>query len=422
MNERADRYRRHDERSLPAELAGVAALRERLGGSPLDWRIEEIGDGNLNLVFRVAGPAGVVAAKQALPYVRMVGESWPLPLSRSHYEHRALVEYAAVCPGATPALIHRDEDLALTIMEWLEPHRILRRGLLDGARYPRFAADIARFLARSLVLTSNLGRPAAAQKAAIAAFAGNTAMCKITEDLVFTEPYFAAPMNRWTSPQLDATVGSLQGDGDLKSAAARLKFAFLTRAEALLHGDLHTGSIMVTPDDTRVIDAEFAVYGPMGFDLGVLAANLLMSAFAQRGHEREPGERAAMVRWILATLEEIERHFEREFLELWRTAAHGDAFQAALFVDAEGQAALTRERRRHLDGLLVDALGFAGLEIIRRTVGLSHVIDFEGIGEPALRAEREARAIALGRRLVVEAADLRTLTAVTGLAAELIGI
>jgi 5-methylthioribose kinase len=184
---------------------------------------------------------------------------------------------------------------------------------------------------------------------------------------------------------------------------------------------------MVTPDDTRVIDAEFACYGPMGFDLGMLAANLLIGAFAQRGHERERGERAATARWILATLEAIERHFEREFLELWSKAAQddacrGDAFPAALFADTAGRAALGRERRRHLDGLRVDALGFAGLEIIRRTVGLSHVADFENIEEAGLRADLEARAITLGRRLVLEAPEFRTMTAVTGLAAELIGL
>ena len=39
-----------------------------------------MGDGNLNLVFIVKGPQGGVAVKQALPYVRLVGESWPLPL------------------------------------------------------------------------------------------------------------------------------------------------------------------------------------------------------------------------------------------------------------------------------------------------------------------------------------------------------
>ena len=37
----------------------------------------------------------------------------------------------------------------------------------------------------------------------IAASAGNTALCKITEDLIFTDPYTIAKRNRWTSPQLD---------------------------------------------------------------------------------------------------------------------------------------------------------------------------------------------------------------------------
>ena len=42
--------------------------------------------------------------------------------------------------------------------------------------------------------------------------------------------------------------------------------------EALIHGDLHTGSIMVTESETRVIDPEFAFYGPMGFDVGAVSA------------------------------------------------------------------------------------------------------------------------------------------------------
>ena len=68
--------------TLAAYLSGIEAVRRILGGAPEDWSIAEVGDGNLNLVFIVKGPAGGVAVKQALPYVRLVGESWPLPLSR----------------------------------------------------------------------------------------------------------------------------------------------------------------------------------------------------------------------------------------------------------------------------------------------------------------------------------------------------
>ena len=54
-------------------------LGSQLGGRPDGWNVEEVGDGNLNLVFLVRGPDSGFAVKQALPYVRLVGESWPLP-------------------------------------------------------------------------------------------------------------------------------------------------------------------------------------------------------------------------------------------------------------------------------------------------------------------------------------------------------
>jgi 5-methylthioribose kinase len=307
-------------------------------------------------------------------------------------------------------------------MELLEPHRILRRGLLEGTRYPSFAEALARFLARSLFLTSDIGRPAAEKKAMIAAFAGNTAMCKITEDLIFTEPYFKAPMNRWTSPHLDAAVAALQADVELRIAASRLKLAFLNRAEALAHGDLHTGSVMVTETDTRVIDAEFAVFAPLGFDPGMLVANLLLSAFAQRGHENRAGERNAHVRWILESMQSVYAGFHDQFLRLWETGAGGDAFPTSLFQDDVGRVALASERLRYMNAVWVDALGFAGLEMIRRVVGLSHVIDFEQIADPALRADLERRAMMLARRLVVDPAAFASMDAVADAASDLIGI
>ena len=139
----------------------------------------------------------------------------------------------------------------------------------------------------------------AERKADLALFAGNVELCDITEALVFTDPYFAAPLNRHTSPQLDAIVAQLRADVDLKVAAQHLKLKFCAHAETLLHGDLHTGSIMVHADDARAIDPEFAVYGPFGFDVGMLIANFLMAYFAQSGHEREAGERDAYRDWML---------------------------------------------------------------------------------------------------------------------------
>ncbi len=273
-------YRILHEADLRDYLAGLPAVAARLGGDPAAWSISEVGDGNLNLVFIVKGAAGGVAVKQALPYVRLVGESWPLPLSRSHYEYLALTRQAELAPRLVPNVLHHNEALALVVMELLEPHIIMRKGLVAGATYPRFVEDITTFLARTLFLSSDLAVSAAEKKEGIAAFAGNHALCKITEDLIFTDPYRVAEQNRWTQPWLDAAAAAFREDLDLHVAISRLKLKFLNAPEALIHGDLHTGSIMVTDSETKVIDPEFAFYGPMGFDIGAVIANLLMAYLA----------------------------------------------------------------------------------------------------------------------------------------------
>ena len=66
---------------------------------------------------------------------------------------------------------------------------------------------------------------------------------------------------------------------------------FCERAQALIHGDLHTGSVMVTHDSTQVIDPEFAFYGPMGFDIGAFLANLILAYFSQDGHADDRNDR-----------------------------------------------------------------------------------------------------------------------------------
>src|SRR6202011_3000555 len=133
---RQDEYRILREADLRDYLAQLVPIARRLGGPPAGWTISEVGDGNLNLVFIVRGSDGGIAVKQALPYVRLVGESWPLPLSRSHYEYLALVNQARLAPGLGAAVLHHNEALALIAMELLEPHIIMRKGLISGSCYP----------------------------------------------------------------------------------------------------------------------------------------------------------------------------------------------------------------------------------------------------------------------------------------------
>lgn len=419
MAQQAEDYRILHEAALRDYLAGQPTLAALLGGQPASWSITEVGDGNLNLVFIVKGASAGVAVKQALPYVRLVGESWPLPLSRAHYEYLALTRHAQLAPGLVPGLLHHNDALALTIMELLEPHIIMRKGLVAGTQYPRFVDDITTFMARTLFFSSDLAVPAHEKKEGIAAFAGNHALCKITEDLIFTDPYRIAEQNRWTAPYLDGLAAALRDDMELHVAVSRLKLKFMASPEALLHGDLHTGSIMVTESQTRVIDPEFAFYGPMGFDVGAVLANLLMAYFASAGHERVPGERRTFESWVLGTVERVWNEFARKFLELWRAGAAGDAYPVSLFAGENGAASLEAERQAYMQRLFADTIGFAAAKTIRRIFGLAHNIDFELIEDPKRRAISEARAVRLARAMMVEAGAFSTIADVTGAARKL---
>jgi 5-methylthioribose kinase len=416
---RQDEYRILHEPELRDYLARLPEVAARLGGAPASWSISEVGDGNLNLVFIVKGEAGGIAVKQALPYVRLVGESWPLPLSRSHYEYLALTHQARLAPGLVPDVLHQNEALALVVMEMVEPHIIMRKGLVAGTTYPRFVDDITTFLARTLFLSSDLAVSAAEKKEGIAAFAGNHALCKITEDLIFTDPYRLAEQNRWTEPWLDATAAAFREDLDLRVAISRLKLKFLTAPEALIHGDLHTGSIMVTASETKVIDPEFAFYGPMGFDIGAVIANLLMAYLASSGHERSPSERRAFEARVLETVEGVWTEFARKFLELWRSEANGDAYPRTLFPGEAGAVRLEAEWQAYMARLFQDTVGFAAAKIIRRILGLAHNIDFELIEDPKRRAVCEARSLRLARVMMVNTASFRSIGAVTKAAREM---
>lgn len=417
--ETASSYHPLDTTTLPDYLARRERCATLLGGARDNWQVDEVGDGNLNLVFIVRGPAASLVVKQALPYVRLVGESWPLPLTRAFFEHEALITQIESAPALVPAVHHYDDAMALTVMEHLTPHIILRKGLIAGKRYPFFAEQISEFMAQTLFKTSDLYLSAKEKKRRNAVFCENDALCKITEDLVFTDPYRLAELNRWTSPQLDEIAARFRADAPLKIAVQSLKESFMGRAEALIHGDLHSGSIMVTEEETKVIDPEFAFYGPRGFDVGAVIGNLFLAYFSQPGHASEGDDRAAYGEWILTQVGEVWQRFQDKFIRLWETQARGDSYVAELFSKAESASALSAFRQTYMQQIFHDSLGFAGAKMVRRILGLAHVEDLESIEDPDMRAACEIRALTLGRTLIVERRKYQDIASVIGDARQL---
>jgi len=411
-----ERYFPLSNSSIPEFLEKVPTVDSLLGSDRSKWVAREVGDGNLNAVYIVRGGTGSLIVKQALPYLRLVGDAWPLPLERSYFEYLALTEQAAHAGNLVPKIYHFDKTMAAIVMEYLSPHIILRKGFIRGVIYPKLADDLAEFAAQTLFKTSDLHLPAATKKARMQIFCANTELCRITEDLVFTDPYRQAKLNRWTSPELDDIAASFRRDTDLKIAVQRLKFKFLSAAEALIHGDLHSGSVMVTPGDTRIIDPEFAFYGPMGFDVGALIGNLLLAYFSQMGHETATGMRDEYRQWLLTLIENFWNGFSSRFLALWGTNPLGDAFVGTLFETPDERRAIDAERHKFVSNLFEDSLRFAGTKMIRRILGLAHVEDLESIGDKGIRALCESNALALARELVLDASSFGQINHVTAAA------
>ena len=412
-------YRILDVEGLRAMLADVASLRARLGGPPDSWRINEVSDGNLNAVFIAEGPAGAVCAKQALPYVR-VDQAWAMPLERIVFEHEYMRRTGPHVGALAPEIYHYDPTLYCLVMQLLSPHIILRRGLIARRCYPRAAADIGEYVARACFATSALARPFEVAFDALSLFARNQALLRISVDLIFTDPYRIAPRNRWTAPYLDGIAAEFRRDAGLKLAAARWGRRFLTCPQALLHGDLHSGSVMATEDDTRVIDGEFSFMGPIGFDCGAFIANLLLNAFAQPGHGGEAAVCRDFQAWVLSQAEVFWARFSERFLALWQQEAAGDVYPADLFADPDGARRLQQERVAFVDGVWTDTVGFAAMKMIRRILGFAHVLDFESIADPAVRSACEAGALCFARRMLLEPEAFPTPAALTAAAASAI--
>ncbi|GLY63031.1 methylthioribose kinase [Pectobacterium brasiliense] len=351
---------------------------------------EEIGDGNLNLVFKIKDETGVsrVIVKQALPYVRCVGESWPLTLDRARIEAETLLTHARFCPQHTVTVLHHDPELAVMVQEDLSDHRIWRSELVKGADYPQAAAQLGEYLAQTLFHTSDFHQHPHEKKAAVSQFT-NPELCQITEDLFFTDPYIDHERNQFDAA-LTPDVLALRDDRVLKLAVAGLKHGFLSKAEALLHGDIHSGSIFVAEGRLKAIDAEFGFYGPIGFDVGTAIGNLLLNYCGLPGL-LAPREAAAGRERRLEDIRTLWQTFSARFLALSESESCDPALAES------GYAAL------FLQQVWQDVVGYCGTELIRRTIGLAHVADLDSIQETEARLACQRHAISLGRTLVLAA-------------------
>ena len=342
------------------DLPEIAAFARRaLGGGLLN--AEEIGNGNINRVFRARGASGAVIIKMAVPFVRRAGLGWPLSVVRLSSEVAAYRIHGAAAPGVLPTIIDHDARSNAVALEDLVGFEDWRGLLLQETALPGVGAEIGRYVAAVYLDTSPLtvGAVAAAE---MRASAGSPVMHAFTDRMMFVAPFHGDPTNRCSEPFGDA-LADLLGDPAVRSAERRARATFLTRGDCLMHGDLHTGSVMASATAAappRVIDLEFAAYGPVAFDLGVFLAHLAI----------------ARARFAVLGRPTMVEHLDVQAQEFWR------AFMAGVSTAVETDARGDDDRGGEW---AMDAALFAGIEILRRTTGYFGVSDLETLAQAERR-------------------------------------
>ena len=351
-------------------------------------RGEEIGDGNINYIFRVIEDetGKSVVLKQADKFLRSSGR--PLDLDRNRIEAEILKLEGECAPEFVPKVYRYDDIMCVIVMEDISAYKNLRKELMAGKIFPKFADEISSFLVDTLLPTTDLVLDRAEKKDRVRAFV-NKELCDISECLVFTEPYVNDRDRNIVIPEnMEYVKKHLYDDVELRAEAAKLKNNFMNNAQALIHGDLHSGSIFINEDGMKVIDPEFSFYGPMGYDIGNVIGNLFFS-LSNRRHLMEEGEKKEeFIKWLSQTIRDIFDMFVIKFHKKYK-----EIVKDPMYTNEEFE-------NWYLAQVLADSVGSAGLEIIRRVVGDSKVMEVTSIENTEKRVAVERELIEIGIRFI----------------------
>lgn len=134
----------------------------------------------------------------------------------------------------------------------------------------------------------------------------------------------------------------------------------------------------------------------MSFDIGKITASLFINYLAQKGLGIENGDREDNRKYILETIHTIWSGFKKNFINLWNTQSRGDLY----IKDMVNKTLKEEIQSEFIDGIFKDALGFAGISLIRRVIGIASNPDMLAIKDEKLRAECERNELKLGRDLL----------------------
>lgn len=253
---------------MPIEtLNAFLAERQWLQPNEKIDRLSKAGEGNMNVVLKVHTDQRSFVLKQSREYVQKY-QDIPAPIERIGVENAF---YKAVqredLQNHLPKILGFDSDAYLLYMEDL--------GDCKDMTYVYRQRNIDQSQLNTLVEVLHKIHSSKAPKD----FPENMEMRQLNHQHIFVLPFMENNGFSLNTVQegLQGLAAPYKGNPELKSVISELGKKYLSQGDTLLHGDYYPGSWMSKNEEIYVLDPEFGFLGFPEFDLGVMAAHLIMA-------------------------------------------------------------------------------------------------------------------------------------------------
>ncbi|PIK37560.1 putative methylthioribose kinase 1 [Apostichopus japonicus] len=311
-----------------------------------DLSFTEPGVGNVNYVMRVSSktdPRKTVIVKLAGPIIKVLGPNYPLDKNRNNLERKALRKLHDVCPGQVPEVFHWDKEESFMIMQDLKHYEDMNWALMRGDIKQGAFRNIVEFATTLHRVTHKKYCPEEEFEVMKQTFRNET-MRNVHYTYVFTCPWIKDHPANFPSAAAKEYHALLYENKRVVSNTLELREIYMTKKECLLHGDMHSGSVMTNGEDVKIIDAELVCVGPQSLDLAFLLAHFLYFYHVHRIYPRKDGEDfASRLRTMMCNA--VKQYFQE--ISTWLT-------------------------EKECETIIQEVVGFTGCEMCKRTFSAAH--------------------------------------------------
>lgn len=319
MDKRAEQYERI---SNYLKAQGIFPQTAKLTVEDLRNTVESA-EGFVNQILRVRGSNGQsvvvkIIRDQAMfnkhPANAKTTTMSTIDPHRIKNENAVLIFWNQIMPSICPQIYLYNESAGITVMEDLSALKSLRYENARMHKYPTLGKTMGTFFARNFFYSSDLNMTAYHYEKVRKYFANNaykTLYSSLFENncILTTERDMIAGTEKLRSEIIN--------DETIHKTIEGLAHRCMNDHECLIHTDVHASNIMIDADHIKIIDTEFAGYGPIAQDLARFSGSLVLSYLSFFGDKKsDPAQKTDFQAYLLDQLTQFYRTFKDEFLRL----------------------------------------------------------------------------------------------------------